>query len=395
MHKMNVFAEFMMRVRRKARRVPLLLIFMTLTSYFQAGQSVWSLGIPNQASFLGSIQHYCYAMGLNEEQAELCLENRELIVGVRYGARLAEKQCEYQFQYRRWNCSIPERDRNSLFHRITGTGTRESAFTYAISTAGVAYYIARQCAIDGDLKSCGCSRERRPKEVDKMAKEEEGVQFDWGGCGDNIQFGTSYAKQFMNAGEGGGQEHRDMRDQERARMNKHNNEVGVQVIKGSSEITCKCHGVSQSCALRTCWRELVDFSEIGKKLQQKYDSASRVRYDRRTGKFIRIKKTKEAGLSRRGGKRRSSRIPTYRSLVFIDSSPNYCVRSRRHQTVGTKGRECKINSDGGDSCTDLCCGRGYQPAEVVTKEKCQCKFYWCCTVKCKQCLKRTTKYYCL
>ena len=108
-------------------------------------------------------------------------------------------------------------------------GTRESAFTYAISTAGVAYYIARQCAIDGDLKSCGCSRERRPKEVDKMAKEEEGVQFDWGGCGDNIQFGTSYAKQFLNAGEGGGQEHRDMRDQERARMNKHNNEVGVQV----------------------------------------------------------------------------------------------------------------------------------------------------------------------
>lgn len=383
----------MMRVRRKARRVPLLLIFMTLTSYFQAGQSVWSLGISNQASFLGSIQHYCYAMGLNDEQAELCLENRELIVGVRYGARLAQKQCEYQFQYRRWNCSIPERDRNSLFHRITGTGTRESAFTYAISTAGVAYYIARQCAIDGDLKSCGCSRERRPKEVDKMAKEDEGVQFDWGGCGDNIQFGTSYAKQFLNAGEGGGQEHRDMRDQERARMNKHNNEVGVQVVRDTSKIVCKCHGITGSCNFKTCLRLLAEFVEIGNTLHEKYDTAVHVKLERKNAKNqLFIKRNKEDQRRDSWNKRSFQKRPTKDTLVFLKVSPNYCRGNK--DFPGTTGRFCSIDSYGVDSCDELCCKRGSVEVLLRTDKRCKCKFHWCCEIRCKTCSVEETKHRC-
>lgn len=34
------------------------------------------------------------------------------------------------------------------------------------------------------------------------------------------------------------------------------------VIK-RSKVTCKCHGVSGSCSLITCWQQLASFREIG------------------------------------------------------------------------------------------------------------------------------------
>ena len=63
-------------------------------------------------------------MGLSDDQKQICMSeaNRELLPTIRYGASLAYKQCQYQFKYRRWNCSVPEKDSNSLFRRITGKG---------------------------------------------------------------------------------------------------------------------------------------------------------------------------------------------------------------------------------------------------------------------------------
>lgn len=97
-------------------------------------------------------------------------------------------------------------------------GTREAAFTYAISSAGVVHSIARAC-VEGNLSVCGCSRERRPKDLKS--------EFQWGGCGDNIEFGAKKAKKFMNAGED--KDVKDTREQEKTLMNLHNNELGIQV----------------------------------------------------------------------------------------------------------------------------------------------------------------------
>lgn len=66
---------------------------------------------------------------------------------------------------------------------------------------------------------CGCSRERRPKELNS--------KYQWGGCGDNIEFGAKFAKKFLNAGENINA--KDTREHERTLMNLHNNEVGIQV----------------------------------------------------------------------------------------------------------------------------------------------------------------------
>lgn len=33
----------------------------------------------------------------------------------------------------------------------------------------------------------------------------------------------------------------------------------------------------------------------------------------------------------------------------------------------------------------MCCGRGYDTATVQKEDKCECKFQWCCVVRCKTC----------
>ena len=97
-------------------------------------------------------------------------------------------------------------------------GTREAAFTYAISSAGVVHAIARSC-VEGNLSVCGCSRERRPKDLKS--------EFQWGGCGDNIEYGAKIAKKFMNPSKD--KDVKDTREQETTLMNLHNNDVGIQV----------------------------------------------------------------------------------------------------------------------------------------------------------------------
>ena len=144
--------------------------------------------------------------------------------------------------------------------------------------------------------------------------------------------------------------------------------------------------MSKSCEIQSCWRELRDFREIGGILHDSYDNAMRVRFDRRKGRIEIMDRRSENGY-RRPGKRRnaaSGKVPIER-LVYLNPSPDYCVKSNKRETLGTVGRVCKKDSEGYDSCESLCCGRGFSEIEVIITERCKCKFHWCCTVKCKEC----------
>ncbi|KAF4520643.1 hypothetical protein B566_EDAN007509, partial [Ephemera danica] len=44
-------------------------------------------------------------------------------------------------------------------------------------------------------------------------------------------------------------------------MNLHNNEAGRRAVIKRTKVTCKCHGVSGSCSLITCWQQLAPFRE--------------------------------------------------------------------------------------------------------------------------------------
>ena len=48
-------------------------------------------------------------------------------------------------------------------------------------------------------------------------------------------------------------------------------------------------------------------------------------------------------------------------------------------------RICDPNAEGPGNCGPMCCGRGADNFTMEVRERCECKYYWCCYVKCKTC----------
>lgn len=100
------------------------------------------------------------------------------------------------------------------------SGSRETAFTYAISAAGVVNAVSRACR-EGELSTCGCSRAARPRDLPR--------DWLWGGCGDNVHYGYRFAREFVDAREREKNYPRGSPEHARMLMNLHNNEAGRQV----------------------------------------------------------------------------------------------------------------------------------------------------------------------
>ena len=147
----------------------------------------------------------------------------------------------------------------------------------------------------------------------------------------------------------------------------------MQIIQQFMTRQCRCHGVSGSCTVKSCWNTVPDFLVVGDYLKRKYIQSVEV-LNRPTKRRLRRKE------------RSMRKVPiTMEELVHLERSPNYCVRDLSKGIMGTSGRECNRTSSGGDSCDLLCCGRGYNTQEVRLVERCDCKFIWCCEVKCRAC----------
>lgn len=106
-----------------------------------------------------------------------------------------------------------------IFNHITfhphHSGSREVAFMYAISSAGVVYTLARACS-QGELDSCSCDPTKKGSSRDAKGS------FDWGGCSDHVEHAMRFSQAFVDAKE------RKERDA-RALMNLHNNRAGRKV----------------------------------------------------------------------------------------------------------------------------------------------------------------------
>ncbi|KAL1513967.1 hypothetical protein ABEB36_003301 [Hypothenemus hampei] len=306
--------------------------------------------------------------GLSPGQIRLCQLYMDHMNAVALGAKNSLTECKHQFQNRRWNCSIL--DDINVFGPMITIASRETAFAHALAAAGVAHSVSRACR-DGQLSSCGCSKTDRPKDLKK--------EWVWGGCGDNLEYGYKFTQNFIDVREKERKFKRGTREQGRVLMNLHNNEAGRRAIIKKAKVTCKCHGVSGSCSLVTCWQQLANFREIGDYLRDKYDGATEVRVNRR---------------GRLQLKDPQIQIPTAYDLVYLEDSPDYCVRNDVTGSLGTQGRPCNRTSPDVDGCNILCCGRGYNTIKAVVKERCQCKFKWCCEVQCKTCVKSLDTHTC-
>ncbi|UYV78861.1 WNT16 [Cordylochernes scorpioides] len=148
------------------------------------------------------------------------------------------------------------------------------------------------------------------------------------------------------------------------------------------ELRCRCHGVSGSCELKTCWRTLPAFRQVGAFLKRKYEQSIQVSPRPRSRRLRRRNKVKR-------------KVPLLKEdLVHLHRSPNFCLADWKAGVPGTSGRACNRTSHGPDGCRLLCCGRGYDTQLHITAERCHCKFHWCCYVTCRECEKRTELYTC-
>lgn len=316
----------------------------------------------------------CYGVpGLSSQQMRVCENKPDLIPTLRLGANLGITECQRQFQKERWNCSTT--NSSSVFGEVINIGSREAGFVYAIASAGVVHAVSRACRV-GNLSDCACETKRKRKQ--------QYSGWEWGGCNDDVRHGIAISKMFVDAPEHTARvqsyplataQDRSTRSARAKRgrylMNLHNNEVGRRAVENLMHSQCRCHGVSGSCTVKTCWDKVPHFSHVGDVLKAKYRDAVEVVYNKRKR---RIKRKEQ----------RRMRI-SKDSLVYIERSPNYCSPNAKLGILGTSGRVCNKTSEGVDQCDLLCCGGGYNTQVVREVNSCQCRFVWCCHVTCKTC----------
>ncbi|CAD6997013.1 unnamed protein product [Ceratitis capitata] len=368
--------------------------------------------------------------GLTKDQLELCFKASDVATAALEGLDMAIRECQQQFLWHRWNCSSLSRKlRNPHISNLLKKGYRESAFAFAISAAGIAHNVARACS-QGRLVSCGCDpsinrntlnknlrrsldKEKKlflqyletnqiltPEEEKKYERAKIASRWKWGGCSHNMDFGVEFSKLFLDCREKAGDV--------QSKINLHNNNAGRIAVSNHMELRCKCHGMSGSCQLKTCWKSAPNFHIVGKLLKHQFRRAilvdqsnlgngepivvkkrSRMKTQNSTPKTKRIdeRENVERPIHKikieKGEKRSIGSLET--SLFYYQRSPNFCDRDLSADIQGTSGRRCNINSTVSDGCNSLCCGRGYNLVKQKRADRCHCKFQWCCHVKCEEC----------
>nr|CDI40108.1 WNTA protein [Euperipatoides kanangrensis] len=327
----------------------------------------WLLGTP--AAYQSTLElkptnykKHCKDLNyLEERQKEICGWSQNILKTIGKGAMMGIEECQNQFRTRRWNCTTF--NTTTVFGGILQINSREKAYIYAISAAGVAYSVTRACS-KGEITECSCDKNVRQQNT-------EG-KWEWGGCSEDIVFGESFSKDFVDS--------KEKALSAEGLMNLHNNDAGRMAISNNMDLICKCHGVSGSCSVKICWRKMAEFAQIGEELTEKFEGATHVRMSMKRNKLK--------------PKIRGQKSPTKQDLVYLEESPDYCKRNLKIGVLGTKGRQCNRTSYGMDGCKLMCCGRGYHTMVREIVRDCECKFIWCCSVKCNKCREVVEEHFC-
>ena len=153
------------------------------------------------------------------------------------------------------------------------------------------------------------------------------------------------------------------------------NSVLLQVVRQLKVKKCKCHGKSDACTYKTCWYVSPTIKNVGDKIWKLYENSVRSQWNRTTKVLFekdRPKRDQSQGL-------------LDSKLTYFTRSENFCVQNLAMGVMGTYGRTCNSTSQGNDGCNTMCCNRPHQKTYVTKQKKCNCKFVWCCDVKCETC----------
>ncbi|XP_055848483.1 wnt inhibitor of Dorsal protein [Episyrphus balteatus] len=268
---------------------------------------------------------------------------------------LALASCQEGFKWDRWNC--PSTD--FLSKRNSKHLDRESAYVVTITTAALLYTITKNCS-SGGIPGCGCAEDTN----NQFAK-----------CSDD----TDYAEQVVGTILNNSQE--DSLDVQ-AYAVLHNNRAAKIAVRQSMRRYCRCEDDLLACNENKCWHSLRPFADIANKVRKMYDNALVVNADN-------------------SGTVNWKHIPED-VLVYVDDSPNYCNINAIPGWTGMRGRQCSrekgrhVSAQEKQSCRNLCrsCGLRTRGQAVVVKKRCNCRFSWCCEVKCEICVSVEKQHYC-
>ncbi|CAH1131547.1 unnamed protein product [Ceutorhynchus assimilis] len=318
-----------------------------------------------------------------------------VIDSIKTGTILAFEHCRNVFRWERWNCPTEDFERHKQQR-----ANKELAFTQAITAAGIVHAVTKNCS-RGEISDCGCnsnfggttnSQKVDPPSSSKQIElntnvKDKTVKWSWGGCSDDSTYGLRLVRDLLE------------NSKENATVlsyiEKHNYRLGKQIVQQAMIKKCRCHGVSGSCSLQTCWMQLPPFHIISKKLKEKYRKARRLISEN-------IEATIALGNSVKREDRTSNFLAPEDSLVFLEQSLDYCLPDQTQNWPGTKGRFCsrtksnRTTASEKRSCRNLCrqCGYKVRREKMVVRKRCNCVFQWCCSVKCEMCSEIVEELYC-
>lgn len=170
--------------------------------------------------------------------------------------------------------------------------------------------------------------------------------------------------------------------------------ICLQAVTQNQEKHCHCHGMTGSCHMKTCTRDLPGARRIGQILKKEYENAQEVEVvrERPNLPYELIKVDNKSTLSGN-----QSPFPDHTQLVYQEDSPDYCNANSEYGATGISGRECEVKTDifPGPTrlglCDDVCCKAGYQPQMVNVKRVCSCIINQDCQQTCSY---QQLKYYC-
>lgn len=382
-----------------------------------------------------AVTHNSDSSNINDRKKLDYYEYRHIVAE---GVQKALDECREKFKWDRWNC--PKKAFLDILDRNSLPSNKEFSYTRALTAASVVLSLTRSCSYGTD-NICGCSHTTaiatrttpvpgtlrhsvddsprlsslavQTQNLNKNFTSDQSAhattfaepgqlyhvsgdhitdlssnvaKFVWRGCDEMVRFGFKVSKKYL--------ESEDVHDEASRRINAHNYEVGRLAVKKSMKKKCKCHGISGSCQVNTCWTSVPDISEVGEYLKRQYRLAAKVGAISAEESNI-VSLTQEI----------SAISPD--KLVFADPSPDYCYENARLGINGTLGRYCsraKHHADGSkvsrserDSCDRLCtkCGYKIKRDRVIKEKQCDCRFVYCCSVECKRCTQLEDTYRCV
>jgi len=169
-----------------------------------------------------------------------------------------------------------------------------------------------------------------------------------------------------------------------------------QIVSESLRTTCKCHGVSGACAIKTCWRALPDIRAIALAVQRRHAVAVEV-------KTASWPESMTSGVSGSGGRRRrlvpsapgqtrddgDVRTPDRATsgavgpldLVYYTISPDYCLPDAILGSVGTRHRLVSVWVSAAENCQHIKSNTRFQSRiwRVVWRITAIARWLWNCS----------------